>query len=39
VPETKGKTLEQIEAHWRAGKTPRQMKGQAASASRILQTH
>lgn len=23
VPETKGKTLEQIEAHWRTGKTPR----------------
>ncbi len=23
VPETKGKTLEQIEAHWRAGKHPR----------------
>ncbi len=24
VPETKGKTLEQIEAHWRAGKHPRE---------------
>ena len=23
VPETKGKTLEKIEAHWRAGKQPR----------------
>jgi Sugar (and other) transporter len=23
VPETKGKTLDQIEAHWRAGKYPR----------------
>jgi sugar porter (SP) family MFS transporter len=25
VPETKGKTLEQIEAHWRAGKHPREL--------------
>jgi SP family galactose:H+ symporter-like MFS transporter len=25
VPETKGKTLEQIEAHWRSGKTPQQL--------------
>ena len=24
VPETRGKTLEQIEAHWRAGKKPRE---------------
>lgn len=23
VPETKGKTLEEIETHWRAGKRPR----------------
>jgi predicted MFS family arabinose efflux permease len=30
VPETKGKTLEQIEAHWRAGKKPREMKAQVA---------
>jgi hypothetical protein len=25
APETKGKTLEQIEAHWRAGKHPREL--------------
>jgi sugar porter (SP) family MFS transporter len=25
APETKGKSLEQIEAHWRSGKTPRQL--------------
>jgi sugar porter (SP) family MFS transporter len=25
VPETKGKTLEQIEAHWRSGKMPREL--------------
>jgi hypothetical protein len=24
VPETKGKSLEQIEAQWRSGKSPRQ---------------
>ena len=26
VPETKGKTLEQIEAHWRAGEKPRELQ-------------
>jgi hypothetical protein len=25
VPETKGKTLEQIEEHWRSGKNPREL--------------
>jgi predicted MFS family arabinose efflux permease len=25
VPETKGKSLEQIEEHWRAGKHPREL--------------
>ncbi len=27
VPETKGKTLEQIEEHWRAGRKPRELGG------------
>jgi SP family galactose:H+ symporter-like MFS transporter len=27
VPETKGHTLEEIEAHWQAGRHPREMKG------------
>ncbi len=30
VPETKGKTLEQIEAHWRTGKHPRAMGHQTS---------
>ncbi len=29
VPETKGKTLEEIEAHWQAGKHPREMGREA----------
>jgi hypothetical protein len=29
VPETKGKTLEQIQAHWQSGKHPREMGGTA----------
>jgi len=31
VPETKGKSLEEIEAHWHAGKHPREMSRQAGS--------
>jgi hypothetical protein len=31
VPETKGKTLEEIEAHWHAGKHPREMSRHAGS--------
>jgi sugar porter (SP) family MFS transporter len=33
VPETKGKTLEQIQAHWQSGKHPREMGGTAAPKS------
>ena len=31
VPETKGHTLEEIEAHWHAGRPPREMRGRARS--------
>jgi SP family galactose:H+ symporter-like MFS transporter len=31
VPETKGKTLEQIEAHWQAGKKPRELAGHSTT--------
>ncbi|MDQ2907050.1 MAG: MFS transporter, partial [Chloroflexota bacterium] len=33
VPETKGKTLEQIQQHWQAGKHPREMSKEAAPQS------
>ncbi len=29
VPETKGKTLEEIQAHWQTGKHPREMGKEA----------
>jgi sugar porter (SP) family MFS transporter len=36
VPETKGKTLEQIEAHWRAGKSPRALETATTTASPVV---
>ncbi|MBA2678544.1 MAG: MFS transporter [Ktedonobacteraceae bacterium] len=33
VPETKGKTLEQIQQHWQAGKHPREMGKEAVHQS------
>ncbi len=33
VPETKGKALEEIQAHWQAGKHPREMGRVAAPAA------
>jgi len=30
IPETKGHTLEEIEAHWHAGRHPRALKGKPA---------
>lgn len=34
IPETRGKTLEEIESHWRAGRSPAEMGGGREDASR-----
>ncbi len=36
VPETKGKTLEQIQAYWMTGKHPREMNKKAAPPAQAL---
>jgi SP family galactose:H+ symporter-like MFS transporter len=38
VPETKGKTLEQIEAHWRAGKKPNELGHSSSQANNPILT-